>query len=99
MASFQDIITKNNLVLVDFSATWCGPCQALAPILTEVKHHFDEKLSVIKIDVDKNQTLSSQYRVQGVPTLILFKDGQQVWRQSGVLQKQELIAIVNQHGN
>jgi len=97
MASFQEIISKNKIVLVDFTATWCGPCKVLAPILSDVKQHFDEQLSIIKIDVDKNQALSSQYQVQGVPTLILFKDGQQVWRKSGVLAKDELINLINPH--
>ena len=97
MASFTDIIQQNPLVLVDFSATWCGPCQMLAPILKDLKTHYGEALSIIKIDVDKNNALASSYRVQGVPTLILFRDGQQVWRQSGVLTVQQLIADVDPH--
>lgn len=97
MASFNELIAKNKVVLVDFSATWCGPCQTLAPILQEVKEHFGDKLSVIKIDVDKNQALARNFSVQGVPTLILYKDGTQVWRQSGLLTKHDLIGIIERN--
>lgn len=97
MATFNDIIQKSPLVLIDFSASWCGPCQQLSPILDEVKKHFGDDLSVIKIDVDKNQKLAAYYRVQGVPTMMLFKSGNQVWRQSGLLMKSELIKVINQH--
>lgn len=97
MANFNEIIQKNNLVLIDFSAEWCGPCQTLAPILKEVKQHFGEQLSIIKIDVDKNQALARNFGIQGVPTLILYKGGQQIWRQSGLLPKSELIRIISPH--
>lgn len=97
MASFKELIEKNNLVLVDFSAEWCGPCQTLAPILKEVKEQFGENLSVIKIDVDKNNALARSFSVQGVPTLILYKSGQQVWRQSGLLTRSDLIAIIQRY--
>ena len=97
MASFKELIEKNNLVLVDFSAEWCGPRQTLAPILKEVKEHFGEGLSVIKIDVDKNNALARSFSVQGVPTLILYKSGQQVWRQSGLLTRSDLISIIQQY--
>lgn len=97
MASFNDIIQKNSLVLVDFSAAWCGPCQMLAPILKEVKDELGDKLSIIKIDIDKNQAVASKFQVQGVPTLILYKDGNQVWRQSGLQPKHELLRIINSH--
>jgi len=99
MASFNDIINKNTLVLVDFSATWCGPCQTLAPILKEIKDELGERLSILKIDVDKNQAVAAKFQVQGVPTLILYKNGNQVWRQSGLQPKSELIKIINQHSN
>ncbi|MBE8720480.1 thioredoxin [Sphingobacterium pedocola] len=95
MASFNEIIHKNTIVLVDFSAEWCGPCQTLAPILKAVKVHFGDKLSVIKIDVDKNHVLAVNFKVQGVPTLILFKNGNQIWRQSGLLLRSDLIAIID----
>src|SRR5690606_13097692 len=97
MASFNDLINKNKLVLVDFSAEWCGPCQTLAPILKELKDELGDALSIIKIDVDKNQSIAAKFRVQGVPTLILYRDGQQVWRQSGMLTKKELIKVVQAH--
>lgn len=96
MANFKELIENNSLVLVDFSAEWCGPCQTLAPILQEVKAYFGDKLRIIKIDVDKNQLLARNFSVQGVPTLILYKSGQQAWRQSGLLTKSDLIAIIQQ---
>jgi thioredoxin 1 len=82
MANFETIINSNNLVLVDFYATWCGPCQALAPVLKDVKSELGTQVSIVKMDVDKNQALASQYQVRGVPTLLLFKNGKQIWRQS-----------------
>lgn len=93
-SNFKTILDSNVPVLVDFHATWCGPCKSLAPILKEVKAALGEDVKIVKIDVDKNQVLASQYRVQGVPTLILFKDGKQVWRQSGVIPKHELIDLI-----
>lgn len=95
MASFNELLQKNKVVLVDFSAAWCGPCQTLAPILHDVKEHYGDKLSIIKIDIDKNQGLARNFAVQGVPTMILYKDGGQVWRQSGVLPKSELVKIID----
>ena len=97
MASFNELIAKNKVVLVDFTAAWCGPCQTLAPILKEVKEHFGEKLTVLKIDVDKNQALARSFSVQGVPTLILYSAGTQVWRQSGLLTRIDLIAIIESY--
>jgi thioredoxin 1 len=82
MANFDTIINSNNLVLVDFYATWCGPCQALTPVLKDVKSELGAHISIVKMDVDKNQALASQYQVHGVPTLLLFKNGKQIWRQS-----------------
>lgn len=92
--TFTDIIESNSVVLVDFSAEWCGPCKVLGPILKEVKDEVGDSVKIIKIDVDKNQQLAARYKVMGVPTLILFKDGVQVWRQSGVMQKQELLSLL-----
>lgn len=94
--SFQNIINSDKPVLIDFFATWCGPCQMLAPILKEVKENLGEKVSIIKIDVDKNQELASKYQVRGVPTMMLFQNGQQLWRQSGVLSKEEIIKTITQ---
>lgn len=97
MASFNEIIQSNALVLIDFSAGWCGPCQMLAPILKEVKDEMGDQLTIIKIDVDKNQAVAAKFQVQGVPTLILYKNGSQVWRQSGLQQKHELIRLIKSH--
>ena len=97
MSSFKELLSKNKVVLVDFFAEWCGPCKAMALVLKEVKEELADQVAIIKIDVDKNQPLSSTYNVRGVPTLILFVDGQQKWRQSGVLSKQDIVSIIKQH--
>ena len=97
MSSFNEIIQSDKPVLVDFFATWCGPCQMLAPILKDVKTNLGERISIIKIDVDKNPKVAEQYQVRGVPTLILFKAGKILWRQSGVQDASTLIQIVKQH--
>ncbi len=94
MSKFSEIINKDKLVLVDFFAEWCGPCKMMSPILKQVKDNLGGRVSIIKIDVDKNQTLATKYQVRGVPTLMLFKNGEQVWRQSGLLQKDDLINII-----
>ncbi len=99
MRTFNQIIQSETPVLVDFFATWCGPCQMLAPILKQVKDSLGSKVSIIKIDVDKNQQIASQYQVRGVPTLILFQNGKQLWRQSGVLSKEDLIQIISEKRN
>lgn len=96
-SSFNDIINSNQPVLVDFFADWCGPCKALAPILKQVKEALGESVKIVKIDVDKNQPLAVKYQVRGVPTLLLFKNGKQLWRQSGVLQKNDIISIIKSH--
>ncbi|TSE06550.1 MULTISPECIES: thioredoxin [Aquimarina] len=96
-SSFNTIIDSKTPVLVDFFADWCGPCKVLAPILKEVKDDLGENIKIVKIDVDKNQPLASKYQVRGVPTMILFKDGKQLWRQSGVLQKNDLLNIISSH--
>ena len=95
MSTFSDIIAQDTMVLVDFSAEWCGPCKMMAPILKELKQKLKHELKIIKIDVDKNQVLAAKYQVRGVPTLMIFKDGKQVWRQSGVIQTNQLLQIVN----
>jgi thioredoxin 1 len=99
MSSFNQIIQSDKPVLVDFFATWCGPCQMLAPILKEVKANLGERISIIKIDVDKNQAVAAQYQVRGVPTMILFQNGKQLWRQSGVMSKEDLIKVIVEKSN
>ena len=95
--SFKDIINANQPVLVDFHATWCGPCHTQAPILKEVSAAMKGKARIIKIDVDKNQLFAQQYQVRSIPTLILFKNGQSVWRHAGVATKQQLLEVITQH--
>lgn len=99
MSSFNQIIQSDKPVLVDFFATWCGPCQMLAPILKEVKANLGERISIIKIDVDKNQAVAAQYQVRGVPTMILFQNGKQLWRQSGVISKEDIIKVIVEKSN
>lgn len=96
-SSFNDIINSDIPVMIDFFADWCGPCKILAPILKEVKEELGDRVKIIKIDVDKNQVLAEKYQVRGVPTMILFKNGKQLWRESGVLQKSDILRIINVH--
>ena len=98
-SNFDTIIQSEKPVLVDFFATWCGPCKMLSPILREVKDSLGDTVSIIKIDVDKNQQISSKYQVRGVPTMILFQNGKQLWRQSGVLTKEEIIKTIIEKSN
>ena len=95
--SFNSIVNSTTPVLIDFHANWCGPCKVLAPILKQVKEELGAVVKIIKIDVDKNQHLAAQYQVKGVPTLLLFKNGKQVWRQSGLPQKNEIIAVIERY--
>jgi thioredoxin 1 len=93
-ANFNNIINSEIPVLVDFYAEWCGPCKVQSPILKEIASEMGDKVKIIKIDVDKNQQIATQYNIQGVPTLMLFKNGNTVWRQSGVSSKDELKQIL-----
>lgn len=96
-SNFSEIIKDEKPVLVDFFADWCGPCKMLTPILQEVKAELGDEVKIVKIDVDRNQELAARYQVRGVPTMMLFKNGQQLWRQSGVLQKNEITQIIRSH--
>ena len=94
MSKFSEIINQDKPVLVDFFAEWCGPCKMMSTVLKEVKNQLGEHVSIIKIDIDKNQTLAAKYQIRGVPTLLLFSKGKLVWRQSGLLQKNDVINII-----
>lgn len=95
--NFNSIINSDTPVLVDFFAEWCGPCKTQSPILVDVSRQLNGRVKVIKIDVDKNQELAARYQVRSVPTLALFKNGKSVWRQSGVVDKNRLISIINNY--
>lgn len=95
--TFGEILRTEELVLVDFTATWCGPCKMMVPILDELKSSVGSEILILKIDVDKNPQASAAYNIQGVPTLILFKKGKIVWRQSGVVPSNELRQIIDRH--
>lgn len=99
MSNFDTIVKSEKPVLIDFFATWCGPCQALAPILKQVKDSLGDRITIVKIDVDKNQQMAAQYQVRGVPTMILFQAGRQLWRQSGVVSKEEIIKTILEKSN
>lgn len=90
MSKFSEIIKESKPVLVDFFATWCGPCQTMSPILKEVKDEMGDAVKIIKIDVDKNKALAAKFQVRGVPTFMLFKNGKQIWKQAGLLSKRDL---------
>jgi len=91
LSNFSKIINQSKPVLVDFFASWCGPCKAMSPILDQVKDELKETVVILKIDVDKNQKLAAKLQVRGVPTLVIYKNGAIVWRESGVVPKQTII--------
>ena len=95
METFKDVISGNQLVLVDFFATWCQPCKMMHPILEQVKAALGDKIRIIKLDVDKQGMTASQYGIQSVPTLMLFRQGEVLWRTSGVMQKTALLATID----
>lgn len=94
MESFSKILNDDKPVLVDFFAEWCGPCKMMAPELKKFAENFKDEVRVLKVDIDKNPAVSQQLNIQGVPTLILFKKGKMLWRQSGAMNAQQLSGIV-----
>lgn len=97
--TFNEIIQADQPVLVDFFAEWCGPCKTMVPILKEVKNEMGDAVTIIKVDVDQSPQAAQAYKVQGVPTLILFKSGKQLWRQSGVVNKPGLVGVIKKFTN
>ncbi|MBK9249935.1 MAG: thioredoxin [Ignavibacteria bacterium] len=94
---FSELIQSDKPTLVDFSAEWCGPCKMMAPILDDVKSSIGDRATIIKIDVDNNEKVAQSYQIRGVPTLILFKNGEIKWRQSGVVQAKTVEEIINKY--
>ncbi len=97
MANFFDIIKSDIPVLVDFSAEWCGPCKMMPPILKKVKNQLGDRVRIIKIDVDKNQAIAQKLQVRNVPTLVIYKNGEQKYRQAGVVQAHQLVQLIQQY--
>lgn len=97
METFKDIINGEKPVLVDFYATWCGPCKAMSPIIESLGSELKDQIRIIKIDIDKNQSAANHYRIQAVPTFLLFKNGEIVWRNSGGMDKASLSQQVRKY--
>lgn len=97
MASFKEIIQSDKVTLIDFHATWCGPCKTMAPILDQVKKELGDKIRILKIDIDKNQSVANTYNVKGVPTFIMYKSGEMKWRESGAIDRNTLLSKIKPH--
>lgn len=97
METFNNIISGNELVLVDFYATWCGPCKMMHPVLDTLKQNMGDKVRIVKIDVDRNEAAAAQYGIQAVPTLMLMRNAKVLWRQSGALPLDALTQVINQN--
>lgn len=97
MESFTEIINSDKPTLVDFFATWCGPCKAMTPVMDQLKNEIGDSARILKIDVDKNQALAAKFQVRGVPTFVIFKSGNVVWRQSGGMSMQTFLAELKKH--
>lgn len=97
MAKFTDIIASEKPVVVDFYATWCGPCKMMGPILDDLKGKVGEKAKIVKVDVDKNPGTAAQFAVRGVPTIMIFKGGELKWRQAGVVSSDHLAQVIAQY--
>ena len=97
MGKFSDIVKSDVPTLVDFHATWCGPCKMMAPVLDQLKDQMGSKVRVLKIDVDKNQEVAEKFKIRGVPTFIFFKSGEILWRQSGVIDLNKLRSMIQSH--
>jgi len=97
MSKFNEIINGDKPVLLDFSAEWCQPCKMMGPILKDVSKQLGDNVRILKIDVDKNQSIAQQWRIQGVPTIMMFKKGKQLFRQSGVIPANQLVDMLKQH--
>ena len=95
METFNDVIMSDKPVLVDFFATWCQPCKMMHPVLEEVKARLSDKIRIIKVDVDKHQKVAAGYQIQSVPTLMLFQNGEMLYRQSGAMSRNELLALLD----
>lgn len=94
MENFNEIINSNQLTLVDFYATWCGPCKRMHPVLDQLKENLQDEVRIIKLDVDKNQALAATYGIQSVPTLMIFRNGEMLWRQSGAMSVADLTNVI-----